>query len=368
LINWDQLRAGDILHKTALTNRLFNAVRFSIGRIADVHPVRKATGLAQQNRLIAQALLELEAVMKQGHTPRLEYLLSLLHLSYVFLDETSSQALHKDLRPLLKQIYRLGRNEVDAPTQSIAPIAFFVSYPRSGNTLATRLTAMATQGQIFSAMGDGFSPFSKSIYPRAYPLPRLIKDHTAHRHYLNDKCVLVVRDGRDTVTSLAFMTLQQQRHKFTDKSDVANFIRWTAESYAFGSWAGHIRDMTALLDGRDKKLVRYEDLTANANTFCEIVDFFDPGNMLPRDHLVKLFEERDAVVERIKSNPKVNDQWGFGRTFEAGSMFYEWSLNRQRSNWRQTWDRTAKRAFHETGATEALLELGYESDPNWWRD
>ena len=49
-------------------------------------------------------------------------------------------------------------------------------------------------------------------------------------------------------------------------------------------------------------------------------------------------------------------------------MFYEWSLNRKGSNWRETWDQAAKRAFHETGATEALMELGYETEPNWWRD
>ncbi len=101
-----------------------------------------------------------------------------------------------------------------------------MSYPRSGNTLATRLTAKATQGQVFSAMTEGYAPFSKRIYPKNYPLPRLIKDHVAHLHYRNDRCVLVVRDGRDTVISLAFMTLQNRLHRFADKSELADFIRW----------------------------------------------------------------------------------------------------------------------------------------------
>lgn len=354
--------------KTSMAGKLVRAARRSVGLVAQINPVRTAAGLGRQNRLVHQALLELDAVMKQGHTPRLEYLLGLLHLSNVFLDEATSQLLHKKLRPVLKQIYRLGKNDLSAPSQSTAPIAYFVSYPRSGNTLATRLTAKATEGQIFSAMSEGFSPFSKSIYPKSYPLPRLIKDHEAHRHYWNDRCVLLVRDGRDTVTSLAYMTLQQGKHSFAHKSAVAEFIRWTAKSYVFGSWATHVTDLMSLHEGQDKLLVRYEDLTASADAFYRIVDFFDPENKLPRAHLRKLFEERDIVVENIKSNAQVNEQWGFGQSFEPESMFYEWALNRKGSSWRESWDAAARRAFHETGATEALIALGYESDPDWWRD
>ena len=328
----------------------------------------KRASVARQNRLIHQALLELDAVKAQGHTPRLEYLLGLLHLSYMFVDATTGQQLHKTLPPILKQIYQLGENDLSAATQSTAPLAYFVSYPRSGNTLATRLTAAATQGQIFSAMIEGLSPFSKGIYPRSYPLPRVIKDHVAHGHYLNDRCILIARDGRDTVTSLAFMTLQQGQHKFTERGEIADFIRWTSKSYLFGSWAAHAEGLLALREGPDKLFVRYEDLTTNEDAFFEIIDFFDPGNMLPRNHLTKLYAERDLVVENIKSKPNVNNQWGFGHTFEPGSMFYEWSLNRKGSNWREAWDQAAKRAFHDTGATDALIALGYETDPDWWRD
>jgi sulfotransferase family protein len=330
--------------------------------------VRKATSIGRQNRFIRQALLELDAVMAQGDTVRLEYLLGLLHLSYVVLEEAKSADLHMRLSPVLRRIYAAGQNELEKPTLSVAPLAYFVSYPRSGNTLATRLTARATQGQIFSAMDGGVSPFSKSIYPKSYPLPRLIKDHVARRHYRGDKCVFVVRDGRDTVTSLAFMTLRQGAHAFKKKTEIADFIRWTAKSYIFGSWAAHVEDMMALRNEPDKLLVRYEDLTTDADTFCRIVDFFDSDNKLPREHLIGLFEKRDVVAEKIADNPAVNEEWGFGQKFEAESMFYQWSLNRKGSNWQQSWDRAARRAFHETGATDALIALGYESDPDWWRD
>ena len=347
--------------------RLFQAARRGLGLALEPRPTRRAASLGRQNRLIQQALLELDAVMKLGHSQRLEYLLGLMHLSYVFLDGAPGNTLHEKLRPVLKQIYNLGQNDLASPTQSSSPLAYFVSYPRSGNTLVTRLAAKATEGQIFSAMSDGFSPFSKRIYPKAYPLPRVIKDHQAHQHYENDRCIFIIRDGRDTMASLAFMTSQQGHHKFRMKGEMASFIRWTANSYAFGSWAAHMRDVMKLTGGPEKLVVRYEDITTDKDFFFKIVDFFDPENKLPRDHLAEVFAARDAVVDSIKSKPHVNDQWGFGYTFEPESMFYEWSLNRKGSSWRQAWDHAAKRAFHETGATEALIEFGYEKDPNWWR-
>ena len=351
----------------APTERLLRAVRRSLGRAAELRPLSYAATLGQQNRLVAQVLLELGAAKEQGHSARLEYLLGHLHLAYVFRDDSTHKGLHQKLGPVLRSIHEIGENDVEAPTESSGPLAYFVSYPRSGNTLAMRLVANATLGQILVALRDGGTSFSKRIYPRSYPLPRLIKDHEAHRHYMNDRCVLIVRDGRDTIASLAFMTLQQRGHNFSDRGETADFIRWVSKSYAFGSWANHTKNLMTLLKGPDKLLVRYEDLSANEQTFFDVVDFFDPGNMLPREHLAKLFAERNAVVESIKAAPHVNKEWGFGLEFEPGSMFYEWSLNRKGSSWREAWDSAAKRAFHETGATEALIEFGYETDPDWWR-
>ena len=355
------------MFKTQMTDRLLRAARRSLGRVQEISPTRQAASVGRQNRLVRQVLLEIEEVMQKDDYERLEYLLGLLHLSYMFLDEATGQRINKKLQPILKRIYQRGENDLEARTESTSPLAYFVSYPRSGNTLATRLAASATSGQVFSAMTEGYAPFSKRIYPKSYPLPRLIKDHVAHPHYRDDRCVLVVRDGRDTVISLAFMTLQQGQHGLADKHELADFIRWVSRSYVFGAWATHARNMMKLLEGPDKLLVRYEELVASDETFAQTVDFFDPGNRLPRAHLSQLFAQRDTVVERIKSRPAVNDQWGFGRTFEPGSMFHDWSLNRQGSSWRATWDAAAKRAFHETGATELLMELGYETDPDWWR-
>ncbi len=363
------------MRKVPVKDRLFRAARRSLRLISDKPPVGaeqlprpgKDAVPVKENKFVNQVLLELDAVKRERDVQRIEYLLGLLHLSYVFLGGSTGQRLHKTLMPVLRDIYELGQNNLYARTESTAPLAYFVSYPRSGNTLATRLTAMATQGQVFSAMRAGLSPFSKRIYPRVYPFARLIKDHEAHRHYINDRCVLIVRDGRDTVASLAFMTLQQDHHSFREKGEIADFIRWTNKSYAFGSWASHAKELLEILKGDEKLLVRYEDLNTEKDCFFRMVDFFDPGNRIPREHLSKLYEQRDTLVDNIRSKPHVNEQWGFGFEFEPGSMFYEWSRNRKGSSWQQVWDTRAKRAFHETGATESLIELGYETDPEWWR-
>lgn len=346
---------------------LLRAARRFKGQVEEIQPTYQAASLGRQNRLVRQVLLEFDEAVRERDLARLEYLLGLLHLAFFYQGDATAEELRNKLRPVFKQIYRYGQRNLDAPTQSIAPLAYFVSYPRSGNTLAMRLVAEATSGQIFTAMSQGNVPFSKRLYPTSYPFPRLIKDHVAHSHYKNDRCVLVVRDGRDTVISLAFMTLQQHQHGFADKSELADFIRWLSKSYVFGDWATHARDLVALTEVPNKLLVRYDDLVASEQALCEIVDFFDPGNKFPRSHLSQVFAERNAFIERIKSRPAVNEEWGFGRTFDNASMFHEWSLNRQSSNWREAWDATAKRAFHETGATELLIELGFETDPDWWR-
>ena len=348
-------------------DQLLRAARRLKGRVGEIQPTRRASSLGRHNRLVRQVLLELDEVIAAGDTDRLEYLLGLLHLAFYYQGDATGEELRLKLLPIFKQIYQREERDLYARTVSTAPLAYFVSYPRSGNTLAMRLVAEATSGQVFTAMTQGNAPFSKSIYPASYPFPRLIKDHVAHGHYKNDRCVLVVRDGRDTVISLAFMTLQQGLHKFDGKSDIASFIRWLSKSYIFGDWAGQTRDLLSLAKEPDKLLVRYDDLVARKETLFEIVDFFDPGNRVPRGHLADVFEQRESVAERIKSRPAANAEWGFGRTFDSASMFHEWSLNRKGSSWREAWDAAAKQAFHETGATEALIELGFETDPDWWR-
>jgi hypothetical protein len=59
--------------------------------------------------------------------------------------------------------------------------------------------------------------------------------------------------------------------------------------------------------------------------------------------------------------------WGIVEDDLTGSMFEAWQQSRGKSNWRASFDRAAAKAFHDTGGTEMLIELGYESDPDWWK-
>lgn len=325
---------------------------------------KKSSGRAKAEKIVASVAAELSNPASRTHSPRLEYLLGLLHLASTYANAGQVDA---KSRPLMMTIDELGTNDLNAPTESSAPLAYFVSYPRSGNTLATRLTANATLGQIFSATGGRITYFSKRIYPKHYPYCRLIKDHAVMPHYADDRCVLIVRDGRDTMISLAFMTAGGGSHSFQRKEDLADFIKWTAKSYKFGSWAAHARKVLDIADRPEKLLVRYEELNTQLSTFVELIDFFDVGHGHSPEKLERIYSKREQSIESIKANPETNSKWGYGHEFDPDSMYYEWSRARGGSSWRESWDAAAKRAFHETGATELLMELGYETDPDWWR-
>ncbi|MEW5963642.1 MAG: sulfotransferase domain-containing protein [Pseudomonadota bacterium] len=178
--------------------------------------------------------------------------------------------------------------------------------------------------------------FHKEWQPRAYPRARIVKDHRPLERYLWDDGYLLVRDGRDCMVSLAWMTREAGNHRFWLRSELAEFIKWTMDSYRYGSWADHTKRLLRLLHGGSKQLVRYE--------------------------------EASAQLDRFKGAPAdVRRKWGIVDDDLTGSMFEAWQQSRGKSNWRASFDRAAAKAFHNTGATEMLIELGYETDPDWWK-
>ncbi|MEW5963641.1 MAG: hypothetical protein AB1749_08750 [Pseudomonadota bacterium] len=220
--------------------------------------------------------------------------------------------------------------------ESLHPIYFCISYPRSGVTRFTHELKERTGGDIFFASDKSPIPFDKRWYPRAYPRVRIVKDHRPLRRYLHDDGYLLVRDGRDCMVSLAWMTRECGQHQFFKKEELADFIRWTKTGYGYGSWAQHTRQLLALKAGGSKEIVRYE--------------------------------EASAQLDRFKGAPAdVRRKWGIVDDDLTGSMFEAWQQSRGKSNWRASFDRAAAKAFHNTGATEMLIELGYETDAEWWK-
>ena len=93
-----------------------------------------------------------------------------------------------------------------------------------------------------------------------------------------------------------------------------------------------------------------------------------------RDHRIPdhwfqyVFDSRGNIAERLKADKSSAAQWGHGeQPDESDDIFYAWSRNRQNSNWRTVFDAEARRAFHETGATEFLMRFGFETDEDWWK-
>jgi hypothetical protein len=195
----------------------------------------------------------------------------------------------------------------------------------------------------------------------------LVKDHVPRLEYLNDKAVILVRDGRDTMISLAHMTFMQGRHGFSKRGQLSSFIRWLEREYEFFGWAKHMSMVDKLLSGPDKILVRYEDFMAGSCALKKIVKLIDPNHGLSEGQIQMIYDERSKIFDDLGQNSHARVEWGIGQQFDQDSLFFDWSRNRQMSHWRNAWDDASKAAFHETGATEFLLKYGYEADAEWWR-
>lgn len=248
-------------------------------------------------------------------------------------------------------------HDIDAPLESSQPIIVCIAYPRSGLTFSISTVGRMIGGaHRFTALPHSIEPFDKRWYPKGYPKPRVIKDHRADPCYRPDTCVMIVRDGRDCMASLAWMTLADKRHAFKERHEMADFIRWIDSSYPFGSWGPHSMAVLDLAghDSEKKTLLRYES--------------FRDAVHIPADngHL-----DGHAALEQTSTelgmNAETRTLWGLGINLPPNSMFEAWQANRGGSNWRQTFNRAAAKAFHETGATEPLIRLGYETDEAWWR-
>jgi hypothetical protein len=167
--------------------------------------------------------------------------------------------------------------------------------------------------------------------------------------------------------SLAYMTHKQGYHNFVRRDQLADFITWLDQAYPFGGWAKHMRDMQALLSDNSTKFVtRYEDVMAVPQPFFDFIRFLDPDHGLDEARMRQSYDARASIIEEVKSHPSANKSWGIDAQFDPDSLFFEWSNNRGGSTWRATWDAAARKRFHETGATDFLMECGYEYDKNWW--
>ncbi len=265
----------------------------------------------------------------------------------------------------LRDSYGRGTNDPSEPVKSKRPFCFVVSYPRSGSTLV--LDAIRRYGGTdWLEAFDGLVQFDKRFYPHAYPLRRVVKDHVLRHEYDRDRTAIVMRDGRDTVISLAYMSGAYGEHPFRRKDEIADFIRFTQDGYGFGSWAAFAAKVVGRRGQPHCLVEKYEDVIADGRALRRIFEFVFDGDPVDHRRVDRLHGTAERTIEWLKAET-LNKSWGYGEHFPAHSMFYEWSQSRMGSSWRQSWDAAARKAFHETGATDYLVEFGYETDTDWWR-
>jgi hypothetical protein len=270
---------------------------------------------------------------------------------------------HQQFAMTLCDLIRAGAHSQEPLANSFDNhFTLVLSYPRSGNTLL--LNILAQDGICYVL----FPTNTKSVTydPRCPPVgldrPCLVKEHDVRNAIYFSKIIYAVRDGRNVIISLAYMLLRQGRFELKRKEQLADLIRYLVESYPYGDWASSVRAALAMRDrgqGTQLLITRYEDFTRNA---LDVIDFVLPD--LSASQKEALFLAGSRTAKAAYDLP----EWGAGfESQDPEDIFFGWHQSRGGNYWQTAFTPAAKRAFHETGATELLLELGYETDSNWWK-
>jgi hypothetical protein len=237
----------------------------------------------------------------------------------------------------------------------LRPDAAIVSYPKSGNTWVRFLIA-----NILKRHDDEVVDFHsvQKYVPelgrhdddiRRLPAPRIVKSHGYDARAAR-KVVYVLRDGRDAYVSYYF-------HLQARLALGTTFLQFLASPHVTSEpWVRHVSHW--IIDAAphlQRLVVRYEDLLADCEReLSRITDFL--GLEVTRERVdaavrASTFARlRELEVERGRpyrsSGPDV-----FVRRGEAG-------------NWREFFG-PEEIALFKMRDGDALLRLGYESDPSW---
>jgi hypothetical protein len=248
------------------------------------------------------------------------------------------------------------------PLRRAGPTCYVVSYPRSGNTMVMNGLRYIFQAPAYSVFpNDGYF-FSRFLYDASETSVAPIKDHVYRGYYSNDRTVYLIRDGRDAAVSLCRFLEPGNQLNVEDDERFGAFLIATDQSYLFGSWAANVRlALKAQAAGADILISRYEDVRTNPDEYFRIADFIAPDHVICDDRA-----EVVSHVERGKSE-LTGPEWGFGGQ-AVPELFKTWNQHRGESNWRTVFGPAARKVFHDQGGTELLMQFGYETDPDWWRN
>lgn len=234
---------------------------------------------------------------------------------------------------------------------------YLVSYPRSGSTLVRSYFAILQGAPQLSVYADDFVAANGAALAPALADIDLVKSHELPPG--DDPIVYLVRDGRNATLSHLQMTALFDGHGFWRLGEVREAIKWLDDHE--GSWTAHVAAALAQRRHRPVLVVRYEDLVAApARALAQIIGFMD-ADVAPEALSAAVARHRQA--DRYADNPYN----GFRHTPPEGSIFALLQKHRRGAYWRHILDAPSRRYLHEAGATEFLLQFGFEPSADWWR-
>jgi len=309
-----------------------------------------ASVAAEQRRLrdAMRAINRVQQLADEQRTARSEEILELAAWYAFAVEELAEQTVPASL--------------ASEPLRRAGPTCYLVSYPRSGGTMVRNALRHIFQAPWYSIFpGDGCF-FSRRLYDRQDRSVAVIKDHIYQGCYVGDRVVYLIRDGRDAAVSLCrFLELGNNMQVENDESFAA-FLTATDDNYLFGCWAANVRRaFAARAAGAEVFFSRYEEFLTDPEEYFRIADFVAPGLAGNRDPT--------QVLRRVESGKTAltGPEWSFGNE-DVPELFKTWSRRRGLSNWRTVFGPASRKVFHEQGGTDLLIQLGYESDPDWWRN
>jgi hypothetical protein len=251
------------------------------------------------------------------------------------------------------------------PVQIETPLRYIVGYPRSGNTLLAQFLSFAFAAPRYTVYPAVGRYFSQRFHERAPGHPVFVSDHVLRAQYTEEEILSPIRDGRDATVSLARFLHAESGTPFIQHGELADFISYVSARMPYGFWGRHTR---ALLEAGDRgvkiRLVRYEEIVGNSERLFALARDLAGGGPIPcADQAAFL-----AFVAREQRRLAVRPEWSEGLPLPDDSFIpRNWSIGGGTIDWRQAFDKPARRRFHDLGGTEMLVRLGYEADEGWWR-
>jgi hypothetical protein len=259
------------------------------------------------------------------------------------------------------------RSRISRPDDSVAnrlTISVCYRHPRSGNTLLIQFLSFAFEAPDYSVYpGDG-RYFSRAFYEPTPGHPVFVKDHILRPEYLEEAILCPVRDGRDAMVSLARYLYSEGNSSFVRRGELADFLSHAATQTPYGFWGTHTRELlNARKQGVQVQLMRYE-MFGNHRALLALARELAGHGPVPR-------AEEDgyiAFTACLRLWLAQHLGWSEGIALpDASFVRQNWAAGAGTIHWRSAFDAQAQRRFHELGGTEMLIELGYETDRDWWR-